>query len=448
MKNNTTVTIGSIALLLSLSACSLQKKLDGAARKDILNVPELQSAHVGITVYEPSTNKYWYDYQGNKFFVPASNTKIITCYVGMKYLGDSLPGMKYLETNNDLLLFPTGDPSFLHADYKQHPVMDFLKKSTKKLSITDGAWKDEALGFGWSWDDYNSDDMTERSAMPVYGNVIKFVQTQTQSGLTPGAGIMQAATYTVPEIDWKLRFSADTGSQRFSVERKRDENVFMVTQGTEKYKSVKIPFSTQGIQSALELLKDTVGKAIVLKEGIKQNSKLRTIKSQPVDSLFRPMMHRSDNFFAEQTLLMVSNEKLGIMSDAKIIDTLLKSDLKDLPQRPRWVDGSGLSRYNQFTPRDFVWVLNKMRNEFPWERITTIFATGNTGTLANYYKADSGYIYAKTGTLTGQVALSGYLITKKGRTLIFSVLVNNHFTTAATVRKAVAAFLQGLRDNY
>ena len=33
-------------------------------------------------------------------------------------------------------------------------------------------------------------------------------------------------------------------------------------------------------------------------------------------------MHRSDNFFAEQTLLMVSNEKLGLMSDAKNINIL------------------------------------------------------------------------------------------------------------------------------
>jgi D-alanyl-D-alanine carboxypeptidase/D-alanyl-D-alanine-endopeptidase (penicillin-binding protein 4) len=436
-----------LAALVGLSSCSLQKKLDTAAKKDILNVADLQTAHIGITVYEPATNKTWYDYQGNKYFVPASNTKIFSCYAGMKYLGDSLPGIKYLETNNDLLLVPTGDPSLLHPDFKQHPVIDFLRSSKKNIFITDANWKDQPLGFGWAWDDYNSDYMAERSALPIYGNVIRFVQTQS-AGSIDGSDRMAPATFTIPEIDWKLRFSADTGSKRFSVERKRDENVFTVIQGTEKYKEDDVPFSTQGIQSALELLKDTVGKTIAVKEWKKQSSKLRTIYSQPTDSLFKPMMHRSDNFYAEQTLLMVSNERLGIMSDARIIDTLLNTDLKDLPQRPRWVDGSGLSRYNMFSPRDFVWVLNKLRNEFPWQRITNIFATGNTGTLGSYYRSDSGYIYAKTGTLTGHVALSGYLITKKGKTLIFSVLVNNHQTSAATVRKSVAAFIQNLRDNY
>jgi D-alanyl-D-alanine carboxypeptidase/D-alanyl-D-alanine-endopeptidase (penicillin-binding protein 4) len=160
------------------------------------------------------------------------------------------------------------------------------------------------------------------------------------------------------------------------------------------------------------------------------------------------MMHRSDNFFAEQTLLMASNEHLGYMSDEKIIDTILNFDLKDVPQRPRWVDGSGLSRYNLFTPQSFVYILNKIKNEFGWERIKNILPTGGTGTLSSYYKNDSGYIYAKTGTLSNNCALSGYLITKKGKILIFSVLANNYITNSVPVKKAVEQFLLAIRENY
>jgi D-alanyl-D-alanine carboxypeptidase/D-alanyl-D-alanine-endopeptidase (penicillin-binding protein 4) len=160
------------------------------------------------------------------------------------------------------------------------------------------------------------------------------------------------------------------------------------------------------------------------------------------------MMHRSDNFFAEQTLLMVSNERLGVMSDEKIIDTLLKTDFKDLPQKPRWADGSGLSRYNLFTPQDFVAILNKMKNEFGMERMKNIFPTGNEGTLTNYYKTESGFIFAKTGTLSGVVSLSGFLYTKKNKLLIFSVLVNNHNSSATAVRRAVEKFVEGIRNKY
>ena len=160
------------------------------------------------------------------------------------------------------------------------------------------------------------------------------------------------------------------------------------------------------------------------------------------------MMHRSDNFFAEQVLLMAAYNKLGLMDDDSMIANLLRTDLADLPNRPRWVDGSGLSRYNIFTPLSFVAILNKMKNEFPFERIKTIFPTAGEGTLSSYAKTDSGFIYAKTGTLSGVVALSGFLYTRKNRLLIFSILVNNYRVSAPDVRRKIQQFLSFLRNNY
>ena len=157
--------IALLAALAGLASCSLQKKIGASAKEDVIDAPGLQTAHIGISVFEPATGKYWYDYQADKYFVPASNTKIFTCYAGMKYLGDSLPGIKYLETNDELLLFPTGDPSFLHADFKRNPVLDFLKSSTKNISISASNWREKGLGFGWAWDDYTSDYMAERSPL-------------------------------------------------------------------------------------------------------------------------------------------------------------------------------------------------------------------------------------------------------------------------------------------
>jgi D-alanyl-D-alanine carboxypeptidase/D-alanyl-D-alanine-endopeptidase (penicillin-binding protein 4) len=228
---------------------------------------------------------------------------------------------------------------------------------------------------------------------------------------------------------------------------------------------LNIPFVTNDFSTVLNILSDTLKRKIALVEPINLPNKYswldddgdivhfhiqhwNKIHSQPTDSLLQPMMHRSDNFFAEQSLLMVSNERLGIMNDEKIIDTLLKTDFKDLPQVPRWVDGSGLSRYNLFTPQDFVAILNKMKNEFGMERLKVILPTGGEGTISSYYNADSGYIYGKTGTLSGVVAFSGFLYTKKGKLLIFSTLVNNHQALATEVRRAVEKFLQGVRNKY
>jgi D-alanyl-D-alanine carboxypeptidase/D-alanyl-D-alanine-endopeptidase (penicillin-binding protein 4) len=89
-----------------------------------------------------------------------------------------------------------------------------------------------------------------------------------------------------------------------------------------------------------------------------------------------------------------------------------------------------------------------MRNDFTFERLKVILPTGGEGTINNYYKTISGNIYAKTGTLSNNCALSGYLITSKGKLLIFSVLANNYITGATPVRRAVEQFLEGIQKKY
>jgi D-alanyl-D-alanine carboxypeptidase/D-alanyl-D-alanine-endopeptidase (penicillin-binding protein 4) len=429
------------------SSCSLQKKISVSAKENLLNTPDLGSAHIGISIYEPAANRYWYNYQADKFFTPASNTKIFSCYAGMKWLGDSLNGLSYTENASGLFIQGTGDPTLLHPDYKNQPVVSFLQHTDKSIYINNSNWQENAWGTGWSWDDYNDDYMAERSALPVYGNMIQFIQTQTE-GNADQYNKPQSTIYTEPEIGWKLNFSPDTAA-RFSVKRNLNENIFTIHASKEKTKSVYVPFVTNGVAAALELLKDSIGKEIRFAPANQPGrTGIHFIKTQSSDSVFKPMMHRSDNFFAEQTLLMVSNQLLGFMNDDKIIDTLLKTDFKDLPQKPNWVDGCGLSRFNLFTPQDFVWVLNKMQQEFSWQRISTIFSAGNEGTLTNYYTSMGSFIHAKTGSLTGVIALSGYLRTKKNKALIFSVLVNNHQTSGRNVRKAIEKFIQSIRDTY
>lgn len=436
------------ACVFFLASCSMQQQIGKLAGKDLINDSLLKSAHIGISLYDPAANSYLYNYQGDKYFTPASNTKLFPLYAGMKYLGDSLVGIRYIERGNDLLVLPSGDPSLLHPDYAAQPVIDFLKKKKRSIYIADANWKEEALGAGWSWDDYNDDYLIERSALPVYGNFIRWVQEKQAPQKQDEDFASTPIVYSIPEVNWKVKFTADTSSKHFFVKRQRDQNLFEITQGNEQRKTQDVPFVTNGLASAIELLKDTVGNEISILKGLPSGSnELRILHSRPADSVFIPMMHRSDNFFAEQTLLMVSNEKLGLMNDELIIDTLLGTDLRGLPQKPNWADGSGLSRFNLFTPQDFIWLLNTMKNEFGLDRLKKILPTGGTGTLTKYYKEDSGYIFAKTGSLNGVICLSGYLYTQKNRLLIFSVLVNNHQAGTA-VRRQIEKFIQAIRRKY
>ena len=439
-----------LAPLLLITSCSVSQQISNQAKQDLLNNSSISSGHIGISIYEPATDKYWFNLDADKYFVPASNTKLFTLYAGMKYLGDSLVGLRYEKINDNLTkILGTGDPTFLHADFKNQPVLNFLNKKVDYSYVQNSSRTNlTPLGNGWAWDDYQSDYSAERSEMPIYGNLVKFY-------LQNDAIVVSPTFFYNPSIQSLNKTLANQKALKFNIERPFENNLFQVQyQTAAKFSEQLIPFKTSSSGAPynsifIKLLEDTLHKKI--NEFKSEDSKVtlkNIIYSQPTDSLFRPMMHRSDNFFAEQTLLMVSNELLGVMNDEKIIDTLLKTDLADIPQRPKWVDGSGLSRYNLFTPKDFIYILNKLKNEFSLDRLKNILPTGGQGTLANYYLKDAGFIFAKTGGMSNHCSISGILLTKKNKLLLFSVLVNHYSTGSTPVRRAVEKFLTEIRDKY
>jgi len=165
-----------LILLVSIItfSCSVQRQIGKSAKADVLDAKALQTAHVGLSIFEPASNKYWFNYQGDKYFVPASNTKIPTCYAAMKYLGDSITGIRYAFTAHAISILPNGDPTFMLPEFKYQPILSFLQNQDRQIYLYTGHWQDEALGSGWSWNDYEEYYMAERSLMPIFGNLNEF----------------------------------------------------------------------------------------------------------------------------------------------------------------------------------------------------------------------------------------------------------------------------------
>jgi D-alanyl-D-alanine carboxypeptidase/D-alanyl-D-alanine-endopeptidase (penicillin-binding protein 4) len=88
-----------------------------------------------------------------------------------------------------------------------------------------------------------------------------------------------------------------------------------------------------------------------------------------------------------------------------------------------------------------VAVLQQMKTIFGMARIAAILPTANAGTLSGHYKNFAGNLLAKTGTLSNHVSISGFVTTASGKPIIFSVLVNNHVSSAAAVRNVVEKYL-------
>jgi len=416
-------------LLMLLISCNPYRKLSKEASA-VLNDTNLVSANVGISIFDPSSSKTIYSHNSSRYFIPASNTKLYTCYAAMKYLGDSIPGVRYHIINDTTVAIAgTGDPTFLVREFPSQPVLHFLK-GFRKIVVVARPF-DDYLGNGWAWNDYRFSYMAQRGALPIYGNLVGFRLNNS--------GQLEVTPRTFP-----YRNTSQKPLPGFSISKDLRDNDFVVSVGNAR--TAEMPF-TPTHEMVARLLADTLKAVYEVQHNMPTSGMPNLIYSQHIDSMLKPMMHRSDNFYAEQTLLMVSDKLLGILDDSRIIDTLVKKDLRQLPQLPGWMDGSGLSRYNLFTPDDMVGLLNMMKNEFSWTRITTILPTGGEGTLSSYYRHLSGRIFAKTGTLRNNVALSGYLVTKNNKTLIFSVMVNNHMSDVTKIRRAVEKFLTYVAEN-
>jgi len=235
----------------------VSKQIGKEAKQNMFNDYNFAGSHIGIYIYDPSEKRALYSYQGNKYFVPASNVKLFTCYAAMKYLGDSLRGLDYFSNDTAIWIRPTADPTFLLSEFKYQPVYDFLANSNKKVyyrypwsSPSDGI---NPFGHGWAWDDYNASYMAERSEMPVYGNLVKFHFEDS---------ILKAS----PNIFYQFYKESDYDKKRkIGIERDKDKNEFYSRCCLGNYSNQFVPFKTDK-KLIFQLLEDTLKRKSLLKK--------------------------------------------------------------------------------------------------------------------------------------------------------------------------------------
>jgi D-alanyl-D-alanine carboxypeptidase/D-alanyl-D-alanine-endopeptidase (penicillin-binding protein 4) len=395
--------------------------------------------HAGFVLHDPAAKKTLFSYNGERYFTPASNTKIFTLFTALKVLGDSVPGLHYVERGDSLIISGTGDPSFLYPYSFSNPVVyNFLKNAPGDIYYAESVFNATPLGPGWAWSDYLYSYSVERSPFPMYGNFFT-VSRNAQKKLT-----------VIPPYFKKYFWLADS-THRSEILREIGSNRVDYYPGktqrlTEKW---EVPFKPNPVLVA-DLLSDTLKRNVrVLAKPVVMGSARQTLFTVPTDSVLKTMMEQSDNFIAEQLLLLCAQVLTDTLEPEKAIQYMMQNHLADLPDKPVWVDGSGLSRYNLVTPRSIVTLWGKIYAEVERERLFQLLAIGGkTGTIRNWYKAEVPYIYGKTGTLSNNHSLSGYLVTKKGRTLIFCFMNSNFTAPVNEVRKEMENILKQIRDRY
>ncbi|MFK7920658.1 MAG: D-alanyl-D-alanine carboxypeptidase/D-alanyl-D-alanine-endopeptidase [Bacteroidia bacterium] len=402
----------------------------------MLKPEKLKNHFIGLALYDPDKQEFIHTYQAQKYFTPASNAKLFSFYTATQILGDSVPSFRYQMRGDSLIIKPLGDPTFLHSDFAQQSADSFLRNHTGPIFVDFSANAIIPWAPGWAWEDYYYPFAAERSLMPIYGNLATISLAASQN----------AATINPSNFD--LKQTENANYQR--VIRDRHSNQFyypkrLIGTGWE----VPIPFQTSEALT-LRLLTDTLQKEVQFWQGKTIADSSTIFYSRPVDSLYQYLLLNSDNFFAEQILVMSAALRFDKVNSEAMIRYSLDSIFKSLPDQARWVDGAGLSRYNLASPRDLVWILDALYQDMDTSRLFSLFPAGGvSGTLEKYYPGKDGpYVYAKTGTLSNNHNLSGYIKTKRNKVLIFSLMQNHFAYSSSAVKPHIEALLQDIYEYY
>ncbi|HMO38164.1 MAG TPA: D-alanyl-D-alanine carboxypeptidase [Saprospiraceae bacterium] len=435
-----------IATLLLLYGQGAGAQLAANKQNTLANLVEksevFSKSFTGFVLFDPESRQFVYEKDADKYFTPASNTKIFTFYTALKVLGDSLPVLRYMVSGDTLVFWGTGNPLFLHPDFEpDNTVLNFLRSRPEKLFFSGHNFRDEAYGPGWSWDDYNSTYQPERSPFPMYGNMVRFERSSIRAGF-----VAQPAFF-----NQRIAFNAALEMEKPRIVRHIDDNVFEYNPRA----LTGLPFK-QALFFRYEpkliarLLSDTLGRQVeVIDIDDVRPGTAYTINTTMPNRLFEQLMQDSDNFIAEQLLLVCADKLFGTQKSKDVIEYASANIFRNAPAPLQWSDGSGLSRYNLFTPRTVVKVLERLQTEVPEERLLAIFPTGGqNGTIKGWYKGKTPYVHAKTGTLSNVHCLSGFVRTQKGKLLIFSFMHNNYTFSTNTLRQEMEKVLKWIAENY
>lgn len=373
------------------------------------------------------------DYQGDKFFTPASNTKILTLYVANLVLAEPLPAFYIIEDTAATYLWPTGNPAFLNPVLLDSGNYEVLAQADS-LVLSYANFNSRRFGSGWAWDDYNSSYSPEISPFPIYSNLATFT--------------IDSATATLSVVPSFLQDSIiiEQG-EKFKVVREENRNLFTVTMGSYKDSIRQRPFRLTAAMVA-KLYSDTLNIPVSI-TSIARPDSAKILTGMPRDSVFKVMMQESDNFLAEQLLLQVAGVLKDTLDSSMAIDSLQHLLDSFLPDTVIWVDGSGISRYNMITPRSVVKLWQKVLADFGRDRLLQIVSVGGeSGTIENWYAGEQPYIYGKTGTLRHNHNLSGILITRSGRLLLFAYMNNHYQTGSSVIKEAMEEVLYKIYDKY
>lgn len=470
----------------SLITIHAQSKLE-AALQALEQDPELNHASISFCAIDIKNNSIYAQKNANTSLAPASSMKVITTGAALATLGPNYTFKTYLEYSGsisngtlrgNLYLRGTGDPSLaspiMEGVLDRAGLMNKLVAAVQQAGIKriegsvigDGsAFEDQVVVPTWQWGDVGNHYGAGVSGLNYYDNLyyIYFNRTNT-FGATP------AIDHTDPiipglELDNRVtQAGSRTGDNAY---------VFSAPFGNQAIIRGTIPkgsglFDIKGATPDPSLLCAHDLRTALINQGIsvakisttqrqfkrqESRKKILTHQSPPLHVICKHTNEDSRNMYCEALLKAMGAKVKGAGTTDNGIAVVMDLwrarglDLSGFFMK----DGCGLSARNGVSAKTFAAIMRKMyldKGSFG-DFYNQLAIAGRTGTLRNVGRNSlaEGNVRAKSGSMNRIRSYTGYVTTKSGKLLSFSVLVNNYSCSGYRMRKKLETLLIAMAES-
>jgi D-alanyl-D-alanine carboxypeptidase/D-alanyl-D-alanine-endopeptidase (penicillin-binding protein 4) len=430
----------------------------GPAVDAIADRPEWSQSRFGVHV-ETEPGEVLVSRQGDQFFLPASNMKLFTTAAALTALGPEFTlrtSVYGAADGSSLRVVGRGDPGLTTADLEDlaQQLADRGIQQVAELLVDDHWFPGDPYHPNWEWEDVQAGYGAPTNSLILNRNALFFT-------LTPQAeGEPLVLTWDDPEAaaDWQIdnrSVTVGAGESEFlSVGRDLTQPLLrlggqLVAGSDPARSSVAVSQPTPAFLDQFQrvLAQADIGVvrgAIAAAPADPLPSELAAVNSAPLADLLVDTNQWSRNIYAEALL-----KTLGRLSDPDTADattagsTAVSQILATLgidADGYILADGSGLSRHNLATPATLVALLQAMTTH---PRAATyrdsLAVAGVSGTLRNRFTNTPAAetLIGKTGSLSGNTALSGYLDPPDHAPVTFSIMINHGNQSGVALRQAV-----------
>jgi len=438
----------------------------------------LANASIGIFVADNQTGEELVKSEPQLSLVPASIMKVITTATALEVFGPdfrfkstlSYSGMVRNDTLfGDLQIIGGGDPTLgsvyfpesthfldVWTDAIQH---ENIKVITGSLIIDATIYESQTIPDTWVWEDMGNYYGAGASGISVFDNMYE-IHLKSDAAAGKSTEIISIIP-EIPNLELKNEvLSSDKNSDQAYVFGSPLENKRIIRGTIPKNRadfaikaSVPDPTALLAFEFRKKLFANNIAVSGITKyEKTKVDSsfQLSVIESPPLKDIIRVTNHESVNLFAEHLLKHLAFQKFGqgtTKDGCKFIVQFWQE--KGLDMNGFFMsDGSGLSRFNAFTPSQMVNVLKFMKTKSGYfaDFYQSLPSAGN-GTLTVFSKENfrGDCLHAKSGSMTRVRCYAGYLTANSGRDFSFAIMLNNFSCNQTEAIQKIEELLVELR---